>query len=263
MTRRGRRVLAAYCAIVAVVAAGAWIALARSAGPLCPIGAYTTSMAGRTDDQIYNTRTAAQAIDGAVILPGETFSFNDAVGGWSADAGYRKAPVSFSGELIRDWGGGVCQTSTTLYNAALLAGMKIVERHRHYWPTTYVEPGRDAAVAFRNIDLRFTNPYPRPVRLSVEVRGSRLTIRLLSRYTPKVRYRIATSVLGVNAPSRVTRVDPNLPAGRVHTVVTGAPGFDVEVLRIATSPAGQVKRELISRDIYPMLHDLVAVGGGP
>jgi len=240
-----------------------WIVLMRSTGPLRVIAAYTTSLEGRTPAQIYNARRAAQALDGVTIFPGRTFSFNRTVGGWSADAGFKKAPVSFDGELVRDWGGGVCQTSTTLYNAALLAGMKIVERHRHYWPTTYVEPGRDAAVAFDNVDLRFTNPFPRPVRLSAQVRGSRLTVRLLSRCVLRARYHIVTSVRRVNMPSLVTRSDPHLAGGRRRTIVTGAPGYDVEVYRVGESRDGHTTREVTSRDVYPVLHEVVAVGARP
>jgi len=263
VTGRARWVISSYGILVALVLAGVWITLWRSAGPLAPIGAYTTSLNGRTQDQIDNVRLAAQAIQGVVILPGRTFSFNRTVGSWSADAGYKKAPVSFSGELVRDWGGGVCQMSTTLYNAALLAGMEIVERHRHYWPARYVEPGRDAAVAFDNIDLRFSNPYEWPVELSASVCGDRLVARILARHSPGKRYRIVTSVRGIRPPSRVTRLDPERPSGRVRTIVSGAPGCDVEVFRIAESPGRKPSRTLISHDVYPVLHEVVTVGARP
>src|SRR5207302_1442552 len=81
----------------------------------------------RTKAQKRNAILALKKLDGAVIAPGETFSFNTRVGTWSRDQGYRRAPVSYNGTLIASWGGGVCQTSTTLYNAALLAGMKIID----------------------------------------------------------------------------------------------------------------------------------------
>jgi hypothetical protein len=91
---------------------------------------------------------AAAALNGAVIAPGRELSFNHVVASWTPDRGFVLAPVSYDGQLVVDWGGGVCQTSTTLYNAALLAGMEITERHRHFWPPRYAPPGADAAVHF-------------------------------------------------------------------------------------------------------------------
>ena len=77
----------------------------------------------------------------AIVLPGQVFSFNKTVGSWTADRGYVRAPVSYDGELIKSWGGGVCQTSTTIYNAALMAGLEILERHHHHWPARYAPLG--------------------------------------------------------------------------------------------------------------------------
>ena len=254
--------LGAYCLLVIGIGVGAAIALARSAGPLRPLGAYTTPLGCRTRDQVFNARLAARSLDGAVIMPGQTFSFNRRVGSWSIDTGYRKAPVSYGGEMIRDWGGGVCQTSTTLYNAALISGMTIVERHRHQWPPSYVPPGRDAAVAFENIDLRFRNPYDWPVTIRAATQSSRLTISILARHTPDSACTIVSSVQGMQAPQHITRIDAGLSAGRTRTVVHGAPGVDVAVYRIIVGKGGKRSREFVSHDVYPVLHELRAVGAG-
>src|SRR5687768_10708784 len=101
---------------------------------------FVTVMRGRTPNQAHNAALAARSIDGVWIKPGETFSFNKVVGSWSSDTGYKRAPVSYDGELVPAWGGGVCQTSSTLYNAALLAGLTVTERHRHRWLAKYVAP---------------------------------------------------------------------------------------------------------------------------
>ena len=134
---------------------------AVSAAQETELAGYATSLRGRTAAQSGPTRQkAAQAINGKIIAPGATFSYNQTVKSWSWDAGYVKAPVSYDGELVKAYGGGVCQTSTTLYNAALLAGLPIVERHAHTFAPHYVPPGRDAAVAQYDIDLRFQKPLP-------------------------------------------------------------------------------------------------------
>jgi vancomycin resistance protein YoaR len=88
--------------------------------------------------QRHNARKAALSLDNQTIAPGATFSFNKVVKSWSWDQGYVKAPVSYDGELIPAYGGGVCQASTTLYNAVLLAGLPIVERHSHVFTPHYV-----------------------------------------------------------------------------------------------------------------------------
>lgn len=170
--------LSAGCLLL--VAALGW-AGARGAGTECVLGSYGTSLRGRTRAQVFNALRAAQSLDGAVLQPGETFSFNKRVGPWNAAAGYRKAPVSFDGEMVPSYGGGVCQTSTTLYNAAMLAGLEIVERHRHVRPPAYVAPGRDAAVAMPGVDLRIRNPYPYPVRIQARNIGESLIVTVHGR----------------------------------------------------------------------------------
>src|SRR5690349_13198224 len=121
--------------------------LMATPSPQVEIAGYATSLQGRTHGQRHNAELAAAALDGKTIAPGAVFSFNQTVKSWSLDEGYVKAPVSFDGELVRAYGGGVCQTSTTLYNAALLAGLPILERHPHVFRPQYITPGRDAAVA--------------------------------------------------------------------------------------------------------------------
>jgi vancomycin resistance protein YoaR len=103
------------------------------------------------------------------LAPGAVFSFNKTVGSWTADRGYVLAPVSFDGELEVDWGGGVCQTSTTLYNAALRAGCAITDSGHHSIPSDYVDLGFDAMVNYPSSDLKFVNPYDTPLYIKTFV----------------------------------------------------------------------------------------------
>jgi hypothetical protein len=124
------------------------------------------------------TTCLALALDGRVIRRrGVLVQLTVAVG----RIRYRRAPVSFSGERLLDWGGGVCQASTAVYNTALLAGLPIVERHRHHWATVYVPPGQDAAVAYPSIDLRFRNTLAAPIRVAARVEGESVLIEFWSR----------------------------------------------------------------------------------
>jgi vancomycin resistance protein YoaR len=227
--------------------------------PEVEIAGYATSLKGRTRSQQHNARLAAQALDGKVVAPGGLFSFNQAVKSWSADRGYVKAPVSFDGELVPAFGGGVCQTSTTLYNAALLAGLPVRERHAHVFAPHYVAPGRDAAVAYPNIDLRFQNPYPWPIRLQARARGERLEVRLFGAERPRGMVRVAPHVLSRSAPARLTRVvrGGDGPAGRSYLRSPGATGYRVITYRIFSQSGREVRRERLSDDTYPAMNRVV------
>jgi vancomycin resistance protein VanW len=222
------------------------------------LAAYTTSLSGRSAGQIANAVEAARALDGAVVLPGAEFSFNRRVGPWTADRGYRRAPVSYDGELTLAVGGGVCQVSTTLYGAALVGGMEIAERHRHFWPATYARPGMDAAVAFPSIDLRFRNPLPEPVRIRAHKIGQQLVVELRSRADGKP-CSVEVERTAVHRPTALVRVDPLLPRGQVVRANKGQPGVDVVVYRRRELPDGGTERSLISVDSYPTLNTILRV----
>lgn len=231
-----------------------WAATRRE--PEVVLARYVTTLRGRTPNQVHNAALAMRSLHGRWVLPGQTFSFNGAVGPWSSDTGYKRAPVSYDGELVPSWGGGVCQTSTTLYNAAVLAGMKVEERHRHRWFAKYVPPGQDAAVAYSNIDLKLRNPHPWPVRLEGEIRGELLELRVVGREAPKVAYSIRRRVEAVAAPKVV--VQPwkgGLPARKVRN--PGRAGCRVLTFRVALREGREVSRELLSDDAYPAMNRLL------
>jgi vancomycin resistance protein VanW len=236
----------------------AWLA-ATPAKPEIELAGFATSLRGRTASQRHNAEKAARALDGKIIAPGAEFSFNKVVKSWSWDQGYVKAPVSYEGELIRAYGGGVCQTSTTLYNAALLAGLPVVERHPHVFAAHYAPPGRDAAVAQFTIDLRFRNPYSWPLRLSAKSRGERLIVQIFGRERPKTSVQIASDVLSVTTPQRLTRVlyRPESATGRTFVRNPGATGYRVVTQRIFTEKGREVRRERLGDDTYPVMNKIV------
>ncbi|MBS1703552.1 MAG: VanW family protein [Armatimonadetes bacterium] len=239
-------------AIFGVIVALAGGAIALKAVPTEEtIGAYSTSLAERSGSQRHNARLALGRLVGATVKPGEVFSFNQRVGSFSRDQGYRKAPVSYNGQLIDDWGGGVCQTSTTLYNAALLSGMQIVERNRHRFQPSYVPPGRDAAVAFTNIDLRFKNPYPFPVRIEGEIVGTRLAIRIVGAHRDGPRPEVVSVVNGLQLPRTFQFGDES---GRRRIRNSGKEGMDVSVFRMTGN-----RREEVSHDTYPVMNRVVEI----
>ena len=121
------------------------------------LSSYTTYFDKKNEDRSHNIRLAASLINGTVVQNGDIFSFNNVVGQRTAERGFKKAAIIENGEFVEGVGGGVCQVSTTLYNAALLSGCKIAEYHPHSLAVSYVPPSRDAMVSGTFFDLRFEN----------------------------------------------------------------------------------------------------------
>jgi len=144
------------------------------------IGQYSTYFNSNNKARSHNISLAAQAIDNYVIFPGETFSFNQIVGKRTKERGYMRAPVIVRGEMSEDIGGGICQVSSTLYNATDRAGLKILERYSHSKSVPYVPSGRDAAVSWYGPDFSFRNNYSLPLLIRAKAFGGRLLIRIFS-----------------------------------------------------------------------------------
>ncbi len=139
---------------------------------------FTTTLTGRSSAQLRNIATAAAALDHVLIQPGEIFSFNHSVGPRTRLRGYVEAPAFMTATTVDSVGGGICQVSSSLYNAALQAGLEIEERQAHYTTVQSVPAGLDATVWYGQVDLKLQNPYPWPVRLETEIRHDRLIIKI-------------------------------------------------------------------------------------
>ncbi|MBE5809118.1 MAG: hypothetical protein E7317_12375 [Clostridiales bacterium] len=122
-----------------------------------------TNASSSSSSRLTNIRLALASINGTLLQPGEEFSFNAVVGKRTTAKGYKAAPAYNSGEVVEEVGGGICQVSTTLFNAAVKSGLKIVERHNHSMPVAYVDKGKDAAVSWGAQDLRFVNNTSEPL----------------------------------------------------------------------------------------------------
>lgn len=137
------------------------------------LGTYTTFFRKSNVERTHNIALAAEAIDNYVLFPGETFSFNQIVGERTTERGYKRAPVIVRGELAEDIGGGICQVSSTLYNAVDLKGIQIVERYAHSRKVPYVPQGRDATVSWWGPDFVFKNMYNEPILIrSISANGT-------------------------------------------------------------------------------------------
>lgn len=130
---------------------------AKKTKKIKPLGKYSTPILNKNKDRVSNIRLAAKKINNYRLKPGDVFSFNDVVGKRDEENGFKVATIIVKGELDEDLGGGVCQLSSTLYNAAFEAGLEVVERHPHSRPISYLPSGRDAAVSYGYLDFKFKN----------------------------------------------------------------------------------------------------------
>jgi len=147
---------------------------ADASGNGAVLGRYETNLGGSTGGRIENIRLSANSISGVVLGKGDRFSFNALIGDTTPDKGYQLGKEIVDGKLVDGYGGGVCQTSSTLFNAADQAGLKMVERTTHSKEVGYVPKGRDATIAYPYLDLVFENTNDVPVKLYMSIEGGKL-----------------------------------------------------------------------------------------
>jgi vancomycin resistance protein YoaR len=144
------------------------------------IGQYITYYNAYKKSRANNISLATKAINNKVLFPGEVFSFNKIVGIRTENRGYMKAPEIVKGELIEGIGGGICQVSSTLYNAVDHSGLTIIERYSHSKHVPYVPPGRDATVSWYGPDFTFRNDYNQPILIRAQARNGRMVVFIYS-----------------------------------------------------------------------------------
>ncbi len=229
------------------------------------LGTFTTvySLADKDADRGHNLKVGASKLDGTILEPGATFSFNGVVGRRTEKEGYRTAPVITEGELVDGMAGGACQLSSTLFAAAFFAGLELVSSRPHTRPSSYIKMGLDAAVAYPGTDLVLKNPYPFPVAIHYKVNQGKVTVRLLGRERP-YRKIVFERVIKQTIPFK-TEVKPSASIPKGNRVVTqvGVPGFRCERRRLfygkGPDPEKVEKREVI----YPPTAELIREGTGP
>ncbi len=135
------------------------------------LASYSTKYSAAAVDRTTNLRLAANKINGTVLMPGETFSYNKVVGARTPAAGYKDAPTYVNGEVVDGIGGGICQITSTLYNAVVFANLGIVERYNHQFVPSYVTASRDATVVYGALDFKFKNNRKYPIKINCSVSG--------------------------------------------------------------------------------------------
>lgn len=225
------------------------------------LASYTTTFDIADADRSYNIKVAADALDGLFVAPGEAFSFNGMVGPRSSEAGYKNAKVIVNNEFVDGLGGGVCQVSSTLYNAVLLSGLEIIERNSHSLPVFYVPPGRDATVSFESVDFRFRNSTPRHIYIKSMYSPGRVSVKLYGNTDFRREVTIRTRVVETFPFKEVYQPDPSLKAGESRVIRNGISGMRVTAERIVLG-SGAYKVESLPTSLYRPVDQLVHTGPG-
>ena len=216
------------------------------------LATYETSFAGKAGPRAVNIRQAAKLLDGALILPGETLSFNAQVGNRVHGRGFVDAPVIVNDELEQDVGGGVCQVATTLHAAAVYGNLVMQSRRSHSRPSGYAPIGLDATVIDGKVDLLIQNPYDEPILVHTTFPSQyKLRVELLGRL-PSAKVEHAAIVTHTEPFGRRVWYKTELSPGAFESKQNGSLGMDVtSVLRI-TLEDGTVERRTYFSKYYPV-----------
>lgn len=216
------------------------VTLSQLKGHFGLISSYTTTT---TKDRDRNTNIAisAEAINGRMVLPGQTMSFNNCTGQRTGAKGYREAGAIAGGVLVDDTGGGVCQTSSTLFNAVVRADLEIVERTAHSWPSSYVEKGEDATVNYPSLDFVFRNNGDFPVFVVAWYADREVTVEIYGRMLDNgMTIDLESTVTKTMKPSDevIWVEDESLPVGQTKAGRQKRTGYVVDTFKVYKDAQG-------------------------
>ncbi|MBR3153253.1 MAG: VanW family protein [Clostridia bacterium] len=223
---------------------------------------FTTKYDASNYNRTTNLTIATEKLNGKVVLPGETFSYNKALGKRTVENGYKEAAIYVNGKVEDGLGGGICQISSTLYNAVVLANLEVVERSNHMFITSYVDASRDATVSYGSLDFQFKNTRKYPVKIVASTNSGIASISIYGlkeeqEYTVKITDAVTGSI-----PFETEEIpDPSLPEGQTEVVQNGWNGCrSVAYKELYTESGEFVSKTLLSSDTYDAMKRVVKVG---
>jgi vancomycin resistance protein YoaR len=224
------------------------------------VKSFSTTFSAGNVNRTHNIKLAAESLNGIILMPGETLSYNDSVGRRTAKNGYRMAGVYANGRHEVDYGGGICQVSTTLFNAAALANLEIVQRINHSMPVPYVPVGRDATVDYDKIDFKFRNNYETPIAIASEVVGGKITFYVLGTDKIDVDVKLITSDHSSWGNQTKYVSDGSLTAGRTKVIEKGSMGRKCTTWKVIEKDGVEISREKMFDSIYRASPRIIARG---
>ena len=216
----------------------------------------TTSNANRNT----NIDLACRAVSGTVVMPGETFSFNKTTGQRTEQKGYLMAAAISGGATVDEIGGGVCQVSSTLFNAAAMANMTIVARSPHTWPSTYVEKGRDATVNWPNLDFQFRNDSETPLFIVCFYQDRTCTVELYGATLPGGEtIELETVLVATQEPpdEPIYAQNTSLPQGTFQEKKKARTGYTVDTYKVVMRNGREISRDYLCTSNYQMIQQVI------
>lgn len=218
---------------------------------------YNASLTSRTN----NLKLAANKINGTIVMPGEIFSYNKTVGKRTVEAGFTDAAGYQGGKVVDMIGGGICQISSTLYDAVVYANLEIVERHNHMFLTSYVGAGKDATVVYGRLDFRFKNTRNYPIMIKTSVQSGIAQIDIYGiKEEKEYEIEISSTILSYIPYSVVYENNPNWEVGIEKVTQGGSQGCKSKTYKIMKLNGVEVSRTVLSTDTYDPMNKYITRG---
>lgn len=216
------------------------------------ISSYTTYFNTNEYSRSENIRLASKSIDGAVILPGERFSFNSTVGERTKERGYKEATVYVGGTMEPGLGGGICQVSSTVYCASLRGAFTQLYRYNHQFTITYVPLGEDATVYWGALDYSFRNNYDSPIKILMEIDGGSLTVRIMGKLSDdSYSVQISHETVEEHKQEMIYKQDNSLKPGEEKLSRKGKPGYEIKTTVVTYKNGSYFSKRTYTDDYDP------------
>ena len=225
------------------------------------LSSYSTSYATSNSNRSTNIALAASKINGIVLMPGETFSYNASVGRRTIQAGFKEAGAYVNGKVTNEVGGGICQVSSTLYNAVLRANLEVVERTNHMFAVGYVPIGTDATVSWGAPDFKFKNNRTYAIKIVATTAGKQLYIKIYGlQEEGDCEVQILSYRTGTVGYRTTYTTDSSLEPGATKVIQSGSNGATSVTYKILKQNGQEISREIVSRDTYQPHNQIIARG---
>ena len=222
---------------------------------------YTTIYDAGKLNRAHNIALAAKTINGTILLPGETFSYNGILGNTNKEKGYKIGTAYVGGKVVDSYGGGICQVSSTLYNTALYANLEIVERYNHSYAVNYVPAGRDATVAYGGKDFKFKNTRNFPIKIVANAKNGVVSVTIKGiKEEKEYDVELTSTVLSTTPNQTVYEKNSSLPEGTEKVIQKGYTGSKSIAYKILKYNGKTISKTVLSKDTYKPMNKIVQVG---
>jgi len=219
----------------------------------------TTRILG-TSNRLNNVVLSANAVDGTLLNPGDIFSFNNIVGRRTEEKGYKEAAAYVGGMTVLEVGGGICQTSSTIYDCVLHADLEVVERYAHRFTVSYLPLGNDATINWGTLDFRFRNDTDFPIRVETVVTGRDLEVKLIGTKLDDTYIVIDFESISTTPYEVIRREDESVPQGETITYTDGYTGQVVDTYKYLYDGDGTlISKTLVGRSSYRVQDRIILI----